>query len=299
MTEAATEMKPRDYMSGTMPTWCPGCGDFGVLRGVQMAMAQHNLQPQNVAVISGIGCSSNLPHFLNCYGMHTLHGRLLPVAMGVKLANPELTVIGTGGDGDGYAIGAGHFTHACRRNLDMTYIVMNNQIYGLTTGQTSPTSQEGHQTKSTPEGNIEPPFNPLGVALAEGATYVARGFSGDTKGLSELIANGIAHKGFALIDVFSPCITFNKINTIKWFKEHLVNINKPPEDSGFEPHDVTDRAAAFKHSLPENDPIPYGLLYQVEGKPTYDGQDPTLSAGHRPVAECKPRKVDALVEAMI
>jgi 2-oxoglutarate/2-oxoacid ferredoxin oxidoreductase subunit beta len=294
-----TQLTAKDYTSDTFPTWCPGCGDFGVLRGVQLALTAKQIPIHDLAMVSGIGCSSNFPHFTSPYGIHTLHGRLLPVAMGVKLANPELTVIGTGGDGDGYGIGSGHFTHACRRNLDMTYIVMNNQIYGLTTGQTSPTSQVGHETKSTPEGNIEPPYNPIGVALAEGATYVARGFSGDAKNLGELIKGGIEHKGFAVIDVFSPCITFNKVNTNKWFKERLWNINDPPKDMGIDAHDTSDRGAAFNLSLPRDDEkIAYGLFYQDKAQKSYDELDPTLSRGHHPVRAVKPRDVAPLIEAM-
>ncbi|MBW3582555.1 MAG: 2-oxoacid:ferredoxin oxidoreductase subunit beta [Euryarchaeota archaeon] len=295
---AETELTVKDLISDTKPTWCPGCGDFGVVRALQTALAELNIQPHDTAVISGIGCSSNLPHFMTPYGMHTIHGRLLPVAMGVKLANPELTVIGTGGDGDGYAIGAGHFAHACRRNVDMTYIVMNNQIYGLTTGQTSPTSGEGHTTKSTPGGNIEPPFNPIGVALAEGATFVARGFSGDPKHLQALVKRAIQHKGFALVDVFSPCVTFNKLNTFKWYKQTIYNVNEPPKDMDIEPHDPSDRARGFALSFPGQDRIGYGVFYEETGKLTYGEQDPTLHAGVNPVHDVKPRDVRALVEAM-
>jgi 2-oxoglutarate ferredoxin oxidoreductase subunit beta len=217
--------------------------------------------------------------------------------MGIKLANPDLTVIGTGGDGDGYAIGAGHFAHACRRNVDMTYIVMDNQIYGLTTGQTSPTTNEGHMTKSTPAGNIEPPFNPLGVAVAEGATFVARGYSGDPKNLQQLIKQGTEHKGFALIDVWSPCVTYNKVNTYAWFRERVYNVNDPPE--GHAKHDASDKTAAFALSLPNDDEVPYGIFYQETGKPTYDGQDATLAKGGRPTRDIKPRDVSKLVKAMI
>lgn len=287
----------KDYTSETDVTWCPGCGDFGVLRGVQMALADLNIPLHEVAVISGIGCSSNFPHFMTPYGVHSIHGRLLPVAMGAKLANPELTVVGTGGDGDGYAIGSGHFTHACRRNVDITYVVMNNQIYGLTTGQTSPTSDVGHETKSTPEGNIEPPFNPLGVALAEGATFVSRAFSGDVKNMAELIKKGIEHEGFALVDVFSPCVTYNKVNTYAWFKERLYNMNEPPKDLGMDPHDTSDRAAAFALTIPNPDRIAYGLFYEDTDQPTYEGQDPALAQGAVP-ARPVPRDVAALVEAM-
>ncbi|HVM45561.1 MAG TPA: thiamine pyrophosphate-dependent enzyme, partial [Candidatus Thermoplasmatota archaeon] len=239
----------KDYKVDTFPTWCPGCGDFSVLAGVTKALATAGKQPKDVAVVSGIGCSSNLPHFLKAYGVHSLHGRALPVAQGLKLANPDMVVVATGGDGDGYGIGAGHWLHAMRRNLDITYVVMNNEIYGLTTGQTSPTSLVGHKTKSTPYGNVEQPVNPVGVALMAGATFVARGFSGDAKGLASIIQKGIEHKGFSFIDVQSPCVTYNKLNTYDWHRERVYNL----QEAG---HDVSDFAAAVQRALewPTQDP---------------------------------------------
>jgi len=190
--------------SDTKPTWCPGCGDFGVIAAIEMAVKRLKIPSHNLVIISGIGCSSNLPHFLSSYGFHGIHGRVLPVAEGIRWANHGLTVIGTGGDGDGFGIGAGHFVHAMRRNVDLTYLTMDNQIYGLTTGQASPTSTLGQKTKSTPNGVIENPIDPIALALASGATYVARGFSGDVKHLADLVANGVQHHGFAFVDVFSP-----------------------------------------------------------------------------------------------
>ena len=283
------ELKAKDYKSAITPTWCPGCGDYALLSATQKALAELAIPTHQVAIVSGIGCSSNFPHFMATYGMHTLHGRLLPVATGLKLANPRMTVIGTGGDGDGYGIGSGHFTHACRRNVDLTYLVMDNQIYGLTTGQTSPTSSEGHATKSTPQGNIEPPYNPIGTALAEGATFVARGFSGDPKHLAELVRQAIEHKGFSLIDVFSPCVTFNRINTYDWFKETLV-----PLDG----HDVTDRATAFARSL-EHALLPYGVFYHDKDAVPYEARDPTLSQGVEPARSVGPRDVAPLIRSMV
>src|SRR5207237_396822 len=182
------------FKSEVKPDWCPGCGDFGVLNSLQKACADLNLDPKDIMVVSGIGCSSNLPGFFNSYGMHTLHGRSIPVASGVKLGNHDLTVIMTGGDGDGYGIGVGHFIHAMRRNLDVTYIVMDNQIYGLTTGQASPTTERLVKTKSTPTGNLESPLNPIALALAGGASFVARGFSGEPMHLAELYKKAIQHK---------------------------------------------------------------------------------------------------------
>ena len=178
------------------PDWCPGCGDFGVLNSLQRAVAGLGLQPHEILTVSGIGCSSNLPGYFNSYGMHTLHGRSLAVATGAKLANHELTVVVTGGDGDGYGIGGNHFTHTARRNIDLTYIVMNNQIYGLTTGQISPTSRDGMKTKSTPFGSVEMPVNPITSAIMNGATFVARGYSGDVRHLTDLMQKAIEHKGF-------------------------------------------------------------------------------------------------------
>ena len=178
-----------DYKTDTTPTWCPGCGDFAVLRGIHGALAKLNINPKDVVVLSGIGCSSNITGFINSYGFHGLHGRALPVASGIKLANPELKVIASGGDGDGYGIGLGHFIHSMRRNIDITYVVMNNQVYGLTTGQASPTSEKGMITKSTNTGVLEIPVNPIALGLVSGATYIARGFSGDASQLTNLIEN--------------------------------------------------------------------------------------------------------------
>src|SRR5665213_2022060 len=204
-----SEIKMADFKGRVDPDWCPGCGDFGVLAAVQKALVELQIPNHRVATISGIGCSSNFPGFIETYGMHTLHGRSLPVATGLKLANHDMTVLVTGGDGDGFGIGCGHFVHAMRRNIDLLYLVMDNQIYGLTTGQTSPTSRIGMKTKSMPYGNIETPLSPLALALAAGATFVGRGFSGDQKHLTELIKRGLQHKGFSFIDVFSPCVTYN------------------------------------------------------------------------------------------
>jgi 2-oxoglutarate/2-oxoacid ferredoxin oxidoreductase subunit beta len=257
--------------SDTKPTWCPGCGDFGVVAAIEMAVKKLQIPTSNVVIISGIGCSSNLPHFLNSYGFHSTHGRSLPVAEGIRWANHGLTVIGTGGDGDGFGIGVGHFIHTMRRNVDMTYVTMDNQVYGLTTGQASPTSQMGQKTKSTPNGVIERPIDPISLALASGATYVARGFSGDVKQLAELVAGGIQHKGFAFVDVFSPCVTYNKINTFDFFRQRVYKL----ESAG---HDPADLVQAFARSLEWGDKIPIGLFYRTE-HPTYEDLEEVLTAG--------------------
>ncbi|MFI5419237.1 MAG: thiamine pyrophosphate-dependent enzyme [Candidatus Lutacidiplasmatales archaeon] len=257
--------------SDTKPTWCPGCGDFSVVAAIEMAVKRLKIPSHQVVIVSGIGCSSNLPHFLSSYGFHGIHGRSLPVAEGIRWANHELTVIGTGGDGDGFGIGAGHFVHAMRRNVDLTYVTMDNQIYGLTTGQASPTSMMGHKTKSTPFGVIENPMDPIALAIASGATYVARGFSGDVKQMADLIANGISHRGFAFVDALSPCVTYNKINTFDWFRQRVYKL----ESAGHDPSNITQ---AFTRALEWGDKIPTGLFYKTD-KPTYEELEEVLNAG--------------------
>ena len=195
------------------PNWCPGCGDFGILMALKGAIVELNIEPENVAIISGIGCSGKVPHWIRTYGLHGIHGRALPVASAVKLTNHELTVFAVGGDGDGYGIGMCHFIHAMRRNINMTYIVHNNMIYGLTTGQTSPTSEKGTRTKSTPSGAIEVPVNPMALAISSGATFVARTFAGDVKHLQKTIVDAVKHRGFSLVDVFQQCVSYNHVNT--------------------------------------------------------------------------------------
>jgi 2-oxoglutarate ferredoxin oxidoreductase subunit beta len=270
VSPAATQL-PVVGKSQIKPTWCPGCGDFGVVAAVEMALKRLKIPSKDVVIVSGIGCSSNLPHFLSSYGFHGIHGRAIPLAEGIHWGNHELTVIATGGDGDGFGIGAGHFIHAMRRNVNLTYVTMDNQIYGLTTGQASPTSTLGHKTKSTPTGVIEYPLDPVALALASGATYVARGFSGDVKHLADLVANGIQHKGFSFVDVFSPCVTYNKINTFDFFRQRLYKL----ESSG---HNPSDLSAAFQRSLEWGDKIPIGLFYSVD-RPTYEDMEEVLQAG--------------------
>lgn len=254
--------KMADYKTNEQSWWCPGCGDFGVLAALQRALVDLGKQPHDVAIVAGIGCSGKIGNYVNCYNFHVVHGRALPTAMGLKLANRDLTVLVAGGDGDGYAIGAGHFLHAVRRNVDITYIVMDNQIYGLTKGQVSPTSASGFVTRTSPEGNIERPVRPLQLAIAAGATYVASGFSSDVRQLAKLIAGGINHKGFALINTYAPCVTFNKVNTYDWFKEVLVDLDS---EEGYDP---TDRAQALKRLI-ETDEQVRGLVYKSE-QPSFE-----------------------------
>jgi 2-oxoglutarate ferredoxin oxidoreductase subunit beta len=263
---------PIDTYKGPVdPDWCPGCGDFGVLRSVQTAAGRLGIKPENLVIVSGIGCSSNLPGFIHAYGVHSLHGRSVPVATGLHLANTDLKVVITGGDGDGYGIGVGHLIHAMRRNLDVTYVVMDNQIYGLTTGQASPTTTKGHKTKSTPAGNFESPLNPMALAITSGATFVARGFSGEAKQLSDLIQAGIDHRGFSLIDVFSPCVTYNKVNSYPFFKERVYKL----EDENW---DSSDFHKSLEKSFEWGDRIPLGILYKTE-QPIYEDSEPAFKNG--------------------
>jgi 2-oxoglutarate/2-oxoacid ferredoxin oxidoreductase subunit beta len=266
------QLTVKDFKGKAEPDWCPGCGDFGVLSALKTALAELGIRSYDAMVISGIGCSSNLPGYISTYGMHTLHGRALAVATGAQLANHDLKIIVTGGDGDGYGIGGNHFLHSMRRNVDLTYIVMNNQIYGLTTGQIAPTSVKGMKTKSTPHGSVENPISPIPLAIAGGATYVARGYTGQVKHLVELIKGGIEHKGFAFIDAFSPCVTFNHDNTHEFFKQRTRKL----EDLG---HDPTDFAAAMKYGYQWDDQILIGLFWKRNDLPSLDELEPVLEGG--------------------
>jgi 2-oxoglutarate ferredoxin oxidoreductase subunit beta len=243
----------KDFRNNVKPNWCPGCGDFSVQAAIQRAAANVGLEPDNLAVISGIGCSGRISGYINSYGFHTIHGRSLPIAQGVKMANRDLTVIASGGDGDGFAIGMGHTIHSIRRNIDITYIVMDNQIYGLTKGQTSPRSAAGFKTKSTPQGSIEQPISPMEMALTAGATFVAQSFSTDLKDLTSLIEAGIKHKGFSLINVF---------NTYDWFKENLTKL------ADVEDYDSSNREMAMQ-TLMKNNGLVTGLIYQDTERKSY------------------------------
>lgn len=252
----------KDFRNSVKPNWCPGCGDFSVQAAIQRAAANVGLDPENLAVVSGIGCSGRISGYINSYGLHGIHGRSLPIATGVKMANRDLTVIASGGDGDGYAIGMSHTIHAIRRNVNITYIVMDNQIYGLTKGQTSPRSATGFKTKSTPEGSIEQAISPMEMALTAGATFVAQSFSTDLKDLTALIEAGIKHEGFSLINVFSPCVTYNKVNTYDWFKENLTKL------SDVESYDAANKEMAMQ-TLMKHKGLVTGLIYQDTERKSY------------------------------
>ncbi len=259
-----------DLTTKATPTWCPGCGDFTILSTIKNAIVEAGLEPHNTVVCSGIGCGSKLPHYVKTYGFESLHGRGLTIATGIKLANNRLNVIAVGGDGDTYGIGGNHFMHSMRRNLDITLIVQDNAIYGLTKGQTSPTSQRGFKSNSTPFGALEEPVNPVNWAIAAGATYVARGFALDIIHLKKLIVDAMKHKGFALVDVLQPCVTYNKANTADWYKQRIYKLEETE-------HDPSDKYAAIKMGeMMWTDKIPIGLFYKTE-KPTYEEGLPQIA----------------------
>jgi 2-oxoglutarate/2-oxoacid ferredoxin oxidoreductase subunit beta len=275
--------KPSEYKTGVYADWCPGCGDFGILSALQMALAEMALEPDNVVVVSGVGNASKLPHFVKANGVHTLHGRLLPFAMGIKMANPGLEVIGVGGDGDGLGIGAGHFVNAGRRNIDMTYILHNNGVYGLTKGQASPTLMLGVQTKSLPNPNINEAINVVSLAITAGFTFVARSYAFDLTHLKETIVKAINHKGLAIVECLQPCPTYNNINTADWYNgTDRPDTNGKPQSRlyklqniGFDPlvHEegeiLKKKMAGMEKAQEWGDKIPIGVFYQNPFEPTF------------------------------
>ncbi len=249
------------------PTWCPGCGDFTILSSLKNAISEAGLEQHNTVICSGIGCGSKAPHYVKTYGLESLHGRGIACATGVRLANNKLNVIVVAGDGDTYGIGCNHFMHTMRRNLNMTFVIQDNAIYGLTKGQTSPTSRQGFKSNSTPSGVLEEPVNPITWAIIGGATYVARGYAMDIVHLKDLIVGALKHKGIAVVDVLQPCVTYNKINTAEWYKQRVYHIEK---------HDTSNKEAAIKLGNQWGDKIPIGLFYK-ENKPTYEDGIPQMA----------------------
>lgn len=256
------------FKTSFLPTWCPGCGDFGIWMALKSALAQMGIGTDDGVVIYGVGCHGNMYDWMKIYGIAALHGRTLPVAQGVKLANHKLPVIVVSGDGDGLGEGGNHFIHAAKRNPDITVIIHDNQVYGLTTGQASPTAQPGFKTKSTPEGVVDEPVNPLALALTAGATFVARGFAGDIPGLTQLMVTAVKHKGFSLVDVLQPCVTFDKVHTYGWYRERLYKL----EEGGYAPN---NKLKAMELALQWGEKIPLGVFYQEE-KPTSEDHEPAL-----------------------
>lgn len=270
---------PKAFSSPNRPTWCPGCGNHGMFEALKRAYAELGWDARDFSMFWGIGCHGNGADFYHVQGFHALHGRALPPATAFALTRPDQRVVVEMGDGDCYGLGLGHFVHSCRRNVAMTAIVHNNQIYGLTTGQASPTTDHLMRTVSTPAGVPEDPVNPIGIALAEGATFIARGFAGDIPHLTSLYVEALTHDGFALVDVFQPCVTWNKLNTFAWFRERVYKLDE-------EGWDASDRSAAFDLSLttfhelsctPDECRVPIGVYYRETGRATYQDLDPATS----------------------
>jgi 2-oxoglutarate ferredoxin oxidoreductase subunit beta len=262
----AVALQPKDFKSDYKPVWCPGCGDYAVLLAIQKALAALGLRPENVAIVSGIGCSSRLPAYTSCYGFHGVHGRSLPAATGLKVARPDLTVLVASGDGDGYSIGGNHFLHACRRNVDLTYIVMDNHVYGMTKGQPSPTTEPDWDSKLSPGGTGVREFHPLVIALASGANFVARAFSGDPNGCAQILAEAIRHPGFSFVEILSPCVTFRP-DQRSW--KDLVH----PA-----PVEATDDAARAARRIMTDDGFNIGVLYRGN-RPVYRAQAAPKAGG--------------------
>ncbi len=264
------KLKPADYKSDVEPTWCAGCGDYGVVSALTRAYSELGLKPENIVSVSGIGCSSRLPLFVKNYSVHTLHGRPIPVAVGIKVSRPDLTVIVETGDGDLFSIGAGHNPHAARRNIDITVLCMDNQIYGLTKNQISPTSREGLYGSLTPYGSIDRPLNPIATMLSYGATFVAQTYAGNLKHMTEMIKQAIQHKGFAFVNIISPCPTFNRVDTFKYYKGKVKDIN----EEGHDPSDYKQALERAFHDLDHyydpNAPVPIGIFYRSEEKTYHD-----------------------------
>lgn len=279
------EYKLADFKTPVHNDWCAGCGDFGILNAIQMSLYELEISPHQAAIFSGIGCSGKTPHFINTFGIHTLHGRVLPFAQGAKLANPNLKILAVGGDGDGLGIGSGHFVNSGRRNIDITYIIYNNGVYGLTKGQASPTLKLGMKTKSLPQPNVNDSINPIALACISGFTFIARGYSYDIKHLKEIIKKGIEHSGLSFIDVLQPCPTYNDINTKEWYQSFTLDENNPSiripkiyklEEEGYNGVVDNDEESsnkiikAIEKSKEWENRIPVGVFYENKKTPTYE-----------------------------
>jgi len=258
-----------DYYSDDPIAWCPGCGNFSILEALRDAFVELEKKPNEIVIVSGIGQAPKTPHYLRCNTFNGLHGRTLPVATGIKLANHKLTVLAQGGDGDGYGEGGNHFIHAMRKNIDVTYLVHNNRVYGLTKGQTSPTSDMGFVSGTTPKGSFHAPLNPMLLAISCNCSFVARGFAGEKTHLTFLIKEAILHKGFALIDILQPCVTFNRVNTFQWYAKRVYKID---EESQYDPK---NRMLAFEKAQEWDERIPIGVIYRIQ-RPTLDEQEPAI-----------------------
>jgi 2-oxoglutarate ferredoxin oxidoreductase subunit beta len=279
-----------DFESPERPTWCTGCGNFGILNAVKMALAELDIAPHEILICTGIGCGSKLPHYLKVNGLHGLHGRPLPLATGSRLANHGFRVMTVHGDGDGYGMGLSHFAHAARRNIGLVDLVQNNRVYGLTKGQYSPTSTPGMHTPTSPEGAIDLPVPPLALAITMGATFVARAYPAELRHFVAVLVQALQHDGYALVDVLQPCVTFNRASAFDFYNERVYKLEETD-------HDASDRTAAWEKALEWGDRIPIGVVYRVEGQPTYEEQVPALQEGplaSRPMAKLSPEQVASL-----
>ncbi|MBI2852386.1 MAG: 2-oxoacid:ferredoxin oxidoreductase subunit beta [Chloroflexi bacterium] len=290
VTTETARVTTADY-AGLVPAWCPGCGNFGILNGVKRALVDLSLEPSRVLLVSGIGQAGKLPHYTSGNVFNSLHGRPMPVAIAAKLANPELTVIAISGDGDAYGEGGNHFIHAMRRNHQITYLVHDNQVYALTKGQASPTSDSGYVTKTTPQG-APFPVNPLVLAIAAGCGLVARSFAGDTNHLAEMIKRGIQHRGFALIDILQPCVTFNRVNTWDWYRQRVYKLDG---EAGYDP---SDKTVAFEKAQEWGERIPVGVIYEKE-RPTFEDSMPALAKGPPVKLELKASEAEPLLDEFV
>jgi 2-oxoglutarate ferredoxin oxidoreductase subunit beta len=281
----------KDFEGRERPTWCPGCGNFGILNATKMALAEHNIAPHEILIVTGIGCGSKLPHYMKVNGFHTLHGRPVAVATGARLANHGLKMMVVHGDGDGYGEGLSHFLNAARRNVDIVDLVQDNRVYGLTRGQYSPTSERGKRTLTTPEGSIDGPVQPLAMAISAGATFVSRGYSAELKHLAWIIGEALEHPGYALVDVLQPCVTWNRAYAYDYYNERVYKLEDEPG------YDATDRTAAWEKAYEWGDRIPIGIFYRGEPIPTYEEQVPALKVGplvKQPLEKLRPEQVEAL-----
>lgn len=279
-----------DYKSDFENKWCPGCGNFGILEAMKDALVKENIAPHQVLIISGIGQAAKTPHFLKCNLFHSLHGRALPIATGAKLANHDMTILVNSGDGDCYGEGGNHFIHAVRRNIDITLLVHNNKVYGLTKGQASPTSDMGMVTKQNPGGVVMEPFKPLLVALSLGAGFVARGFSGNKDHLGKLIREGMKYKGFSLIDILQPCVSFNNVNTYNWYKKRVYDLYE-------ENHVPDDFEKAMALAREWGDKIPIGIIYKKE-KPSFTDHAECLKQGPLVSGKYDPKRLQSLLSGI-
>ena len=285
----------KDFDSPVPPTWCTGCGNYGILNAIKMALAEQDIAPHQIVIFTGIGCGSKLPHYMKVSGFHTIHGRSLAVATGARLANHGLKIMTVHGDGDGYGMGLGHMMHAIRRNIGMVDIVQNNRVYGLTRGQYSPTSDLGMRTPTSPEGAIDRPVPPLALAITVGATFVARGYPAELRHLVWLIGEALQHPGYALVDVLQPCVTWNRPSSYDFYNPRVYKLEETD-------HDVTDKTAAWELAYQWEERIPIGILYRVEGVPSYEEQMPVLGAGplvKQPLEKLRPEQVEELQAELI